>query len=174
MKGLIFMIKTRNVIGAIIAGLIMAVIVMLVVTSFANASSDNSAQADEVLIPRELSLNTGKFYLDGDKESGIYIEVTPDTIQLVSEDRKLFAEKCGEAVFIGSEKKDYDICTENFFKDYGDKKAYKLVDIPELETANIFIDWQGDDESGYAGYGYGYEDENTILLAENLRFVLVS
>ncbi|MCH5205554.1 MAG: hypothetical protein J1F09_01290 [Oscillospiraceae bacterium] len=142
----------------------------------ANSEIENNGVQSEVIVPE---LKSGNYYLNGDIERDLYLEVTEDHISLKSADlvaefKKVILAEWEEKGYedIGEEK--INSSAEEYAKEYSPKNPYviSVTGIEEVPYA-VLIHWNGTDASTYTGSGYWFNGVDTLNLSWFGDFILV-
>lgn len=120
-------------------------------------------------------LTYGKYYLDGNVDSGLWLELTPEHIELCGNDLKgsFFSAVENREGLTGS---DADTRSETLMSEYCKENPYVVTHSFRDGSCGILIDWSTVDEEQhrYNGTGYTYfSDSETLNFALFGDFILV-
>lgn len=139
-----------------------------------NRTNSASANTGDTVVPADIEVKSGNYYLNGDKESGLWIEVTPEYLSLKGDDldndlTKATAKKHEDVFGEPITEEGLEIAFNDNKTLYCDNKVYapRFVDL-ESTPYVLCVSRYNDETDPYklmdSDAGFAYNGKDTITL----------
>lgn len=150
--------------------------IFLVLASVMLCGCVNASSAPDNSVPTPAY---GNYYLNGEKESGAYIELTEDTIVMKGENvEELFIQDIKNVLGEEATEENIKANLDNFMEQYAEPSDYVVSLVGHSEVTYMILNrWNKDagiNDNRYSGSGYRYDGEDTISLSGIGDFVYIS